>query len=119
MRRIVSILLVALFWAGPVSALLPASADAQLPACCRRHGAHHCAMSSANGAQTVAGHALAAPAKCPFYHRSGPATAPSFTPAAQPAVAQLPQAAARFAAMQGAVLYRARAQSSRGPPHAL
>ena len=116
MRRIVSILLVALFWAGPVSALLPASADTQLPACCRRHGAHHCAMTSASSVQPFTAGTFAAPERCPFYRRSGPATAPTFTPAAQSALAELPQAPVTFAAARAAVLHRARTQASRGPP---
>jgi hypothetical protein len=115
MRRLLSILLVALFWAGPMSALLPANTDAQLPACCRRHGAHHCAMGRSDSAQPSAGHAFAAPAHCPLYHRSGPAT-PTFTAAAQPSLAQLPQASALTASTRTAVLHRARSLSSRGPP---
>src|SRR6185437_10771453 len=118
MRRIVSILLVALFWAGPVSALLPASAETQLPACCRRHGAHHCAMAMANGAQPASGQAFSAPAHCPLYHRSEPAS-PAFTPATQPSLAQLPRAGAPIASTRAAVLHRARSHSGRGPPIAL
>ena len=117
MRRLVSILLVALFWAGPLSALLPASADAQLPACCRRHGAHHCAMAMAENGQTPAGHSFS-PAHCPRYHRSGPATL-NFTPAEQPALAELPQAPTEFPSPRAAALHRARRQSGRGPPLAL
>lgn len=118
MRRLLSILLVALFWAGPLSALLRANTDAQIPACCRRHGAHHCAMGVSDGAQPSTGHAFAAPAHCPLYHRSGPAT-PTFTPAAQPSLAQLPHAPALFLSTRAAVLHRARTLSSRGPPLAL
>ena len=44
MRRAFSILLVLLFGAGPLSFAFSASDDISLPACCRRHGAHHCAM---------------------------------------------------------------------------
>jgi hypothetical protein len=45
MRRALSILLILSFGLGPLAATLGASEDARLPACCRRHGAHHCAMS--------------------------------------------------------------------------
>lgn len=45
MRRVFSILLVLFFAFGPLQGLLEASDDARLPACCRRHGAHHCAMA--------------------------------------------------------------------------
>src|SRR4051812_47672753 len=88
MRRLLSLVLVALFWAGPLSALMPGSEQARLPACCRRHGAHHCAMISAEGASAAPGRTFASPARCPRYHRSGPATAPAFTPAAQLALAK-------------------------------
>ncbi len=44
MRRGFSIFLVLLFGLGPLSALVDSSEDASLPPCCRRHGAHHCAM---------------------------------------------------------------------------
>lgn len=45
MRRGFSVLLVLIFAFGPLQGLLEASDDARLPACCRRHGAHHCAMT--------------------------------------------------------------------------
>lgn len=45
MRRGFSILLVLFFAFGPLQGLLEASDDARLPACCRRHGAHRCAMA--------------------------------------------------------------------------
>jgi len=44
MRRGFSIYLILFFGLGPLSALLKGSEDAYLPPCCRRHGAHHCAM---------------------------------------------------------------------------
>jgi hypothetical protein len=73
MRRGISILMILLFWLGPLTALLPASADdSRLPPCCRRHGAHHCAMSmrmaslmsqATSGGKPV----FAAPMTCPLY----------------------------------------------------
>jgi hypothetical protein len=45
MRRGLSIFLILTFALGPLSALADGSEDANLPACCRRAGAHHCAMS--------------------------------------------------------------------------
>lgn len=45
MRRGLSILLVLFFALGPLQGVLEGSDDASLPACCRRHGAHHCAMT--------------------------------------------------------------------------
>lgn len=54
MRRILSICLMLVLGLGPVMAAVPAEAltfawaadgaESVLPACCRRHGAHHCAM---------------------------------------------------------------------------
>lgn len=71
-RRGFSILLVLFFALGPLTAFSSASEDAALPACCRRDGAHHCAMSVrtmaaslvvAPGAPPVA----KTPSHCPFY----------------------------------------------------
>jgi len=76
MRRGFSIFLVLFFGLGPLSALIDGSEDASLPPCCRRHGAHHCAMY----AQIMAMRAglgidpkpsFSAPFACPLYH--GPA----------------------------------------------
>jgi hypothetical protein len=75
MRRGISILLVLFFGLGPLSATLQASDDSRLPACCRRHGAHHCAMSDAMMAgmlQAASGKPiLTAPAHCPLYPSGG------------------------------------------------
>jgi hypothetical protein len=71
MRRALSILFALLFGFGPLSATLGASDDTSLPACCRRHGAHHCAMPlEAMGSMQPAGHsapAFTAPSHCPLY----------------------------------------------------
>jgi hypothetical protein len=52
MRRILSILLVLAFALGPLAPTLDASEDLSLPPCCRRHGAHHCAMAMRMGPMT-------------------------------------------------------------------
>ncbi|HVN92997.1 MAG TPA: hypothetical protein VMT38_04850 [Terracidiphilus sp.] len=44
MRRGFSIYLVLFLALGPLAAMAPGSDDSLLPPCCRRHGAHHCAM---------------------------------------------------------------------------
>lgn len=71
MRRGLSILFVLLFGFGPLAATLQAAEDAQLPACCRRNGSHHCAMSGESTAKIVrhspADPAFATPAHCPMY----------------------------------------------------
>ena len=70
MRRALSIFLVLLFGLGPLSATLEAGEDARLPPCCRRHGAHHCAMSDATIARMIEAEsvtpAFTAPAHCPY-----------------------------------------------------
>ena len=72
MRRVFSIVLVLLFGFGPLASALPGAEDAALPACCRRNGAHHCAMAvsmmaamarmAADGRESVS-----APMTCPYY----------------------------------------------------
>ena len=73
MRRGFSILLILFFGLGPLSAFVDGNEDAGLPACCRRHGAHHCAMY----AEIVAMRAgrgidptpsFSASPTCPLYH---------------------------------------------------
>ncbi len=126
MRRLLSITLAALLGLPSVMALLPGSEEAQLPACCRRHGAHHCAMSAVMMAQMIAyvsrAPGFSAPSHCPFYptHFS-PATAPVFAlawTASNPPVL--------FAQIHSAIPYRASASSrellaaaNRGPPRPL
>ena len=78
MRRGFSIFLVLFFGLGPLSALVDSSADAGLPACCRRHGAHHCAMyAQIKAAQIMAMRAgldidptpsFSVPLTCPLFH---------------------------------------------------
>jgi hypothetical protein len=67
MRRALSILLVLLFGAGPLSFAFTANDETSLPACCRRHGAHHCAMDDQR-AQSLSGYiVLKARSRCPHY----------------------------------------------------
>jgi len=73
MRRGLSILLILLFWLGPIAAALQPGSESRLPACCRRSGKHHCAMSEETpvfGMQSGSGPAFTAPAHCPFYPRN-------------------------------------------------
>ncbi|MGA2207646.1 MAG: hypothetical protein ABSG10_13035 [Terracidiphilus sp.] len=72
MRRGFSIFLIVLFGLGPLSAALQASDESRLPSCCRRHGAHHCAMAAqmaSSAAQDESGStpAVSAPLTCPYY----------------------------------------------------
>jgi hypothetical protein len=81
MRRALSILLVLFFSLGPLAATLQGDDDARLPACCRRHGAHHCAMTAQMAAMLVGAESgkpvLTAPSTCPAFPGSVAATAPA------------------------------------------
>jgi hypothetical protein len=53
--------------AAPLFAL-SANSEANLPACCRRNGAHHCAMKmQRTGTAAQQTTAFSTPMKCPFY----------------------------------------------------
>jgi hypothetical protein len=76
MRRWLSILLILLFWLGPLAAILPGLDESRLAACCRRHGIHHCTgstpMASSMTAETdeAASNStpvINAPAHCPLF----------------------------------------------------
>lgn len=76
MRRGFSIFLILFFGLGPLSAFVDGSEDAGLPPCCRRHGAHHCAMyahimAMRAGLRADPTPSYSAPLTCPLYH--GPA----------------------------------------------
>ena len=82
MRRVLSIFLVLFFGIGPLPASFGASDDARLPACCRRQGAHHCAMSEEAVARMVRASSgstplLSAPSRCPLYPNNPAATVSS------------------------------------------
>jgi hypothetical protein len=73
MRRGFSIFLILFFGLGPLSAFVDGTEDAGLPACCRRHGAHHCAMSAEIMAMRTGRFidptpSFSAPLTCPLYH---------------------------------------------------
>jgi hypothetical protein len=66
MRRAIAVLLMLVFSSMLIAPVLAADPEASLPACCRRHGKHHCAMrmavqpGSRTGFTTVKG-------KCPCF----------------------------------------------------
>ena len=116
MRRALSIFLVLLFGLGPLAATVDASDDARLPACCRRHGAHHCSMSDIATAQSLPAGApiLTAPSHCPSYPRDTTAiVAPVHALASSPA--NLPVLLTRA---HSAVARRVAARSSQFRAHA-
>jgi hypothetical protein len=125
MRRGISIFLIVFFWLGPLAAMLPASEDdSRLPPCCRRHGAHHCAMSmrmaalmsqAASGGKPI----FTAPLTCPYFpgYLSGP-TLTIIALATSPVslrvrLARPHSTAARRAAAR---VSQIRTRASRGPP---
>lgn len=118
MRRPLSILIVALFILAPLSVLLPGSAESQLPACCRRHGAHHCAMDTALAATPAGTPQFTAPARCPLYRTGNPAPTPVFTLLCAPASTSAQALAAVPSGAAFPILFRPRIPSSRGPPSA-
>jgi len=68
MRRGFSVFLILMFGLGPLSSLIDGSDDASLPACCRRHGAHRCALTAiAEQSQSENTPTLSAPMTCPSY----------------------------------------------------
>ena len=71
MRRPLAVIFALLFAIGPLQGLFGASENLRLPACCRRHGAHHCEMSTeTQSALEAAGSStpvLKAPATCPEF----------------------------------------------------
>lgn len=89
MRRALSILLVLLFGAGPVSFAFNSSDEASVPACCRRLGAHHCAMDSRQSAGASGNAAVKARSRCPQFPQHSDARTNSYATASgfyQPAV---------------------------------
>lgn len=73
MRRLLTLVLLAFFNAPLMTPLfaLALSSDANLPACCRRNGAHHCAMQMAQSESNDPAF-TSVPERCPAYPR--PAT---------------------------------------------
>ena len=81
MRRAFSLLLILFFGLGPVAVALPGDQETRLPACCRRDGAHHCAMSgeTSAGFRRISSEtpAFAAPSHCPSFPGQGHASTTS------------------------------------------
>jgi hypothetical protein len=123
MRRWLSIFLILFFGLGPLAESLPANDDARLPPCCRRHGAHHCAMYAqmvAMMSRAASGKAIVtAPFTCPLfpgYTASPISTSQALTgsPVTLPVlVAQSHSPAAGRAAER---LSQIRTRAGRGPP---
>ena len=127
MRRGFSIFLILFFGLGPLSAFISGSEDASLPLCCRRHGAHHCAMYQrilAMRAQQALDPrpTVSDPSTCPNY--PGPTFA-TLMPAHGVTAAMLPATAfwtaqphAGLPQSTAAISAPLRTHAGRGPPQA-
>jgi hypothetical protein len=117
MRRFLAILLLAAFGLPAVAPLLALGQDAEanLPLCCRRNGAHHCTMGMAQDSSTPA-----VSARCASFPQPS-AVAPSLTftalIATQPLL-KLPSAmlTAPAQAETQRRISRERCRHTRGPP---
>jgi len=124
MRRGFSIVLMLVFGLMPLSALVPGSEDANLPACCRRHGAHHCAMNMAAARGKIkreSAPAFSSPLTCGNY----PAAETAFStppPALTVPFASARDFVSRMRVTPGShaapIADRSGAHSGRGPPQA-
>jgi len=124
MRRILAIALLIAFgsptFASLAAPLFAANTDpeAALPACCRSHGAHHCAMRHSVAAPTPTGPAFTTP-PCPLYPTASTplrlATASLNTPL-RLAVEQLRTPAPLATTPRPARTFTASANLNRGPP---
>src|SRR5580704_12128026 len=122
MRRAFSILLVLLFGLGPLAATVDGD-DASLPACCRRHGVHHCAMVDAALARMVQA-ALStprftAPSRCPQYPTLGnaaPSTALALAHAPEAMTARISEFLSGSPSGSHASSIHLRTPALRGPP---
>ena len=62
--------LIGLFQAAPLLALSSSDPEANLPACCRRNGHHHCAMMDQDRRSAASDAQHQIQGRCPFYPRA-------------------------------------------------
>jgi hypothetical protein len=123
MRRALSICFIVFFGFGPVSAAFQAGDDSRLPACCRRNGTHHCAMSESMMAwmiEAVSGKPiLANPSHCPLYPNGGfvpNAPVHALARSAEGLPTLLAQSHSPAATRAAARMSQLRTRADRGPP---
>jgi len=124
MRRALSLFLILFFGLWPLAATLPAGDDLRLPPCCRRHGAHHCAMAmrlaalmsqAESGGTPVA----EAPSTCPLYPGTGAAfslPAPALAVQVSAIHAQATRSFVSFGPADAPIENPACIHAGRGPP---
>jgi hypothetical protein len=127
MRRTFGVFLILLYGLGPLAEMLPASSESRLPACCRRHGAHHCALSAAMASMSLQASSgrtpvVTAPSHCPNYPGSlaaspEPIQALTAPPASLPVL--LAETHSPAASRAAARLSQIRTRAGRGPPSSL
>jgi hypothetical protein len=119
LRRFSAILLLALISLWLLSPAIGSGSDANLPACCRLNGKHHCSMQMGGGA-SQSGAGFKANGKCPMYPPAVLSSCGSFgvhIPRAVPAIS--PDRGRIFRTerdQSGLRIFRARAHQQRGPP---
>lgn len=122
MRRALSILLVLFFALGPLAVTLTAEDDTSLPACCRRHGTHHCAMQMAVAASADSGKtSVRSPSTCPRFPHSTALTRTNpqaFVASSVNLPVLLAQPHSAPAGRAAARLSQIRTRSGRAPPSA-
>lgn len=129
MRRIFTLLLMLLVGCAPILEAVPAGAlrsgwtgkldESRLPACCRRHGQHHCMMDAM---EDDSGPAAKAPNNCPCPPRGLLSTAPSMAALPQTGIIgllSLTRRRALQAARAEAWANERRSWPKRGPPQAI
>jgi hypothetical protein len=123
MRRCLSILLVLTFALGPLSVLADGSEDANLPACCRRDGAHACSMKARRAAMRSLDESgrntVGAPETCPVFPGIAAmfaSTTPALAATQASAVGAIECGAAVKARNESALSSPLSAHAGRGPP---
>jgi hypothetical protein len=121
-RRLLAVLLIALFGLLAVSPALASDPESNLPACCRRAGKHRCMTAAGSGATSGAtgGLAIQSAGTCPYFPGSLVTTSNSgaVVIVASQAVSAAPprHAALHRAAQTSGLLSRHPSHQKRGPP---
>jgi len=121
MQRAGAAFLVCIITFPLIGPALFADPEADLPACCRRNGKHHCAMMNMDPDPPGSGPTARAPVKrCPFFPKSSlllPRSGPALPSVSCPVyVASLAQLTVEAQAEAGYRIAIGRSHQKRGPP---